>query len=507
MNGNTDFFKSRVYLWNTSTAPGDLTARIFTLPVTGDPAQELAAPLPLPTLEARSALNLKVAEDILTPAGITPPYTNTAGNLTLEFSIQAPRVQGAAQVFNNSQTLAFGTYPLQETSSTSSANPTVLVANFMNGNTDFFKSRVYLWNTSNSAGNVTVRVFTLPRTGGPAQELTSTPRFLGTLGAESALNLRLEDILDDLLIPRPYVTDSGNLTLEFTIGAAGVRGAAQVFNNSLTLAFGTYPLQETSSTPSADPTVLVANFMNGNTDFFKSRVYLWNPATIGGDVTVRVFTLPRTGDPAQELTSTPLPLGTLGAESALNIRLEDILDDLLIPRPYVTDSGNLTLEFTIGATGVRGAAQVFNNSQTLAFGTYPLQETSSTPSADPTVLVANFMNGNTDFFKSRVYLWNPATIGGDVTVRVFTLPLLGDTPQELTSTPRFLGTLGAESALNIRLEDILDDLLIPRPYTTDSGNLTLEFTIGAAGVRGAAQVFNNSQTLAFGTYTLSEAPE
>jgi hypothetical protein len=374
MNGNTDFFKSRVYLWNTSTAPGDLTARIFTLPVTGDPAQELAAPLPLPTLEARSALNLKVAEDILTPAGITPPYTNTAGNLTLEFSIQAPRVQGAAQVFNNSQTLAFGTYPLQETSSTSSANPTVLVANFMNGNTDFFKSRVYLWNTSNSAGNVTVRVFTLPRTGGPAQELTSTPRFLGTLGAESALNLRLEDILDDLLIPRPYVTDSGNLTLEFTIGAAGVRGAAQVFNNSLTLAFGTYPLQETSSTPSADPTVLVANFMNGNTDFFKSRVYLWNPATIGGDVTVRVFTLPLLGDTPQELTSTPLPLGTLGAESALNIRLEDILDDLLIPRPYTTDSGNLTLEFTIGAAGVRGAAQVFNNSQTLAFGTYTLSE-------------------------------------------------------------------------------------------------------------------------------------
>ncbi len=114
MNGNTDFFKSRVYLWNTSTAPGDLTVRILTLPATGDPAQELAAPLPLPTLEARSALNLKVAEDILTPAGIPTPHMTNAGNLTLEFSIQAPRVQGAAQVFNNSQTLAFGTYTLSE---------------------------------------------------------------------------------------------------------------------------------------------------------------------------------------------------------------------------------------------------------------------------------------------------------------------------------------------------------------------------------------------------------
>ncbi len=45
------------------------------------------------------------------------------------------------------------------------------------------------------------------------------------------------------MIPRPYVTNSGNLILEFTIGAADVIGAAQVFNNSLTLAFGTYPLQ------------------------------------------------------------------------------------------------------------------------------------------------------------------------------------------------------------------------------------------------------------------------
>jgi hypothetical protein len=53
----------------------------------------------------------------------------------------------------------------------------------------------------------------------------------------------LEDILDELLIPRPYETDSGNLTLEFTIEAADVIGAAQVFDNSLNLAFGTYPLQ------------------------------------------------------------------------------------------------------------------------------------------------------------------------------------------------------------------------------------------------------------------------
>ena len=271
--------------------------------------------------------------------------------------------------------LYFTTLPgrLYRVQSVGATTPTTLVANFMNGNTNFFKSRVYLWNPSNSTGNVTVRVFTLPLMDGLAEELTNTPLFLGTLDAGSALNLRLEDILDQLLPPGPYVTDNGNLTLELTIGTTNVKGAAQVFNNSLTLALGTYPLQAVPSTSTGSPTVLAANFLNGNTDFFRSRIYLFNPSASDGDVTVRVYTLPRTGDLAQELTTSPHPLGTLAARSALNIRLEDILDDLLPPGPYVTDAGNLTLEFTIGAPDVIGAAQVFNNSLTLAFGTYPLQ--------------------------------------------------------------------------------------------------------------------------------------
>ncbi len=250
---------------------------------------------------------------------------------------------------------------------------TVLIASFLNGNTDFFRSRVYLFNPSASAGIVCGRLFTLPRTDGLAQELTNTPLDLGTLAARSALNLRLEDILAELLPLGPYVTDNGNLILELTIGSADVKGAAQVFNNSLTLAFGTYPLQAVPSTSAGSPTVLVANFLNGNTDFFRSRIYLFNPSVSDGPVTVRVYTLPRTDGQAEELTTSPHPLGTLAARSALNIRLEDILDDLLPPGPYVTDNGNLILEFTIGAADVIGAAQVFNNSLTLAFGTYPLQ--------------------------------------------------------------------------------------------------------------------------------------
>ena len=113
-------------------------------------------------------------------------------------------------------------------------------------------------------------------------------------------------------------------------------------------------------TPSQS-TVLVANFLNGNTNFFRSRIYLFNPSASAGIVCGRLFTLPRTGDLAQELTEgTPLDLGTLAARSALNLRLEDILAELLPPGPYVTDNGYLILEFTIAAP-ITSAAPIVNS--------------------------------------------------------------------------------------------------------------------------------------------------
>ncbi len=257
------------------------------------------------------------------------------------------------------------------TATSDAQTDTILVANFVNGNNAASNSRVYLWNPSQSAGNMTVSVFTLPPRGGLVQELTDTPLNLGTLEAKSALNVELaEDVLVPLGITLPYTDNEGDLTLEFTIEAPDVRGAAQVFYDSL--AFGTYPLQEIPSTSGTSPTVLVANFTNGNTDSFNSRVYLWNPSQSAGDVTVRFFTLPLTGGTAQGLTGTPLSLGTLAAKSALNVKLaEDILTPLGITTPYTDNGGNLTLEFTIQAPDVRGAAQVFSSS--FALGTYPLQ--------------------------------------------------------------------------------------------------------------------------------------
>ncbi|MCH7803696.1 MAG: hypothetical protein IH937_06400 [Acidobacteria bacterium] len=501
-NGNDAELDSRVYLFNPSQSARNVAVRVFTLPLMGSTAQELTVtPLNLGSLGAKSALNIKLAEDILAPLGITLPYTDNDGGLTLEFTIGAANVRGATQVFSSS--LAFGTNPLQEVPSTSSGNPTVLVANFVNGNDAAFNSRVYLFNPSASAGAVTVRIFTLPLSDGTAQELTGAPLDLGLLGAKSAMNI---NVADDLLTPAgittPYTDNGGNLTLEFTIQAADVKGAAQVFSSSF--GFGVYPLQRIPSTPGASPTVLVANFMNGNSDAFSARVYLWNPSASAGDLTVRVFSLPLKDGTAQELTTTPFSLGSLAAKSARNIKLfEDILMPLSITTPYVTDGGNLTLEFTIQAADVVGAAQVFSSS--FAFGTNPLQEVPSTPGASPTVLVANFMNGNSDALNSRVYLWNPSASAGDVTVRVFSLPLKNGTAQELTTTPFNLGPLAARSALNIKLvEDILLPLGTTLPYVTDGGNLTLEFTIQAADVRGAAQVFSSS--FAFGTYIIQDPP-
>ena len=314
-----------------------------------------------------------------------------------------------------------------------------------------------------------------------------------------------EDILAPLGIPLPYTENGGNLTLELTIEAAGVRGAAQVFNNPLTLAFGTYPLQEVQLTPSTGPTVLVANWVNGNSSFLASRIYLWNPSTSAGQVTARVFSLGRTG--SSWLLGT-VDLGTLEALSARNIKVaEDILTPLEsfeIPMPYTQDGGNLAVELTIGTGGVLGAAQVFDQSLTLAFGTYPLQEVPLSLSEGPTALVANFTNGNSAFLASRIYLWNPSTSEGSMTARLFTLESEG--PSILLGTVD-LGTLSASSGRNIKLaEDILAPLGMTEHYTDNEGNLTVELTIDAPGVRGATQVFDRGVTLTFGTYPMQVSP-
>ena len=494
VNGNNRFLASRIYLWNPSSRAGTVTVRVFTLGRTG--ASSLLGTVNLGTLEATSGRYLMLAEDILAPLQIALPYTENGGNLTLEFSVDVGNVQGTARVFNHSLTLSLGTYPLQEIPETLGDGPTVLVANFTNGNDAFLASRVYLWNPSSSAGKVTARVFTLVSRG--ASTLLGTAD-LGALEPSSARNIKVaEDILAPLGIALPYTEDGGNLTLEFTIGAPGVRGAAQVFNNALTLAFGTYPLHVIPESLGQGPTFLVANWLNGNSAFFDSRVYLWNPSSTPGYLLARLFTIESTG--SSRLLGT-VALADLDATSARIIKLDgEILVPLGIQLPYTVNGGNLTVEFEIGAPGVRGDAQVFDKSRTLAFGTYPLQEIPASLGEGPTVLLASWLNGNSNSSTSRVYLWHPSSGPALVTVRVFSLERSGGS--RLLGTVN-LGTLWGPTARIVKLgEDILDPLNIRRPYMENDGNLTLEFTIGAPGVRGSTQVFNRGVTLGFGTFPM-----
>ena len=224
-----------------------------------------------------------MVEDILTPLGITTPYTTDGGNLTLDFTIQAADARGVAQVFSSS--FAFGTHALQEIPSASPGNSTVLVANFLNGNNDAFNSRVYLWNPSESAGEVSVRVFPLPVSGGSAGELTDRPLNLGTLGARSALNVKLaEDILTPLGMTMPYTDDGVNLTVEFTIQAEKVRGAAQVFSSDF--AFGTNPLVPIDSpVPTLPIPSLYGGEMQGETKTFDLLMQDGNKEFIAGLLT------------------------------------------------------------------------------------------------------------------------------------------------------------------------------------------------------------------------------
>jgi Leucine-rich repeat (LRR) protein len=123
------------------------------------------------------------------------------------------------------------------------------------------------------------------------------------------------------------------------------------------------------SAPSEFETILIANFTNGNNAFLNSRVYLWNPSESDGSISARAYTLPRSGP---SILLGMVELGLLNARSARNIKIdEDILAPLGLPLPYTADGGNVTVEFTVGAENVGGAAQVFSDS--LAFGTYPMQ--------------------------------------------------------------------------------------------------------------------------------------
>ena len=124
-------------------------------------------------------------------------------------------------------------------------NGTVLIANFQNGNNGLFASRMYLFNSSTSAGNVTARVWTLPKSGGtPGVEKLLGTVAIGSIGAGAGRNIHLDtEILANIVtITLPYTDDGGNLVVEITIEAPDVTGVGQVYNATTLASFGIFPM-------------------------------------------------------------------------------------------------------------------------------------------------------------------------------------------------------------------------------------------------------------------------
>lgn len=109
VNGNNAALNSRVYIWNQSGVAGLVSVAAYTLPNSVD-GSTLLGTVDFGSLPARSACNIKLAEDVLSKLGITLPYTDNGGNVLLEITIRASNVTGLSQTFSSA--FAYGAYTL-----------------------------------------------------------------------------------------------------------------------------------------------------------------------------------------------------------------------------------------------------------------------------------------------------------------------------------------------------------------------------------------------------------
>ncbi len=173
------------------------------------------------------------------PFVITVDGTTVLGERTLTLTVNLKLSGGVTGPAANDRTLGG-----PSTLTVWTLNGTVLIANFQNGNSGIFASRMYIFNSSSSAGAITARVWTLPVAGGTESLLGSVA--LGTVGAGAGRNIKLaEDILANITgVTVPYTADGGNVVVELTIEASKVTGVGQVFNASTLASFGIFPMQK-----------------------------------------------------------------------------------------------------------------------------------------------------------------------------------------------------------------------------------------------------------------------
>jgi hypothetical protein len=260
----------------------------------------------------------------------TPPDTLTVDN-------------GATLGFDNSVAIGGTVYALNGTAYTliNASRINLIIAGDLSGITNvtwnpggLFGGAVYSHNVS--AAEVTAGTFTIALAGDdPAITDPNNVPIAITVNGTTVLNVRT-------------LTIAANLVL-----TGGIDGL--VANNRALFA------PSTLTQWTVNGTVLVANFANGNNAFWNSRFYLWNPSGATGAVTIRVFTLPVPGGGPNVQVGNTVTLGAVMAPTTgLNVRLaEDILTPAGVTLPYVTDNGNVVVEFTINAANVSGFTQVF----------------------------------------------------------------------------------------------------------------------------------------------------
>jgi len=191
---------------------------------------------------------------------------------------------------------------------------------------------------------------------GVATSSSTSPFTINISGGSASLSGTLKYIEIDVDGTTALATRTIAVTVTFNPGGVSATGGDGPTANTRTLQSSI-----TLTTWTMNGTVLNALWLNGNNASFNSRIYLWNPSSVSGTVTASVYTLP-TGMGGSTLLGT-VSLGTLPATSATNIRLaEDILTPLAIALPYTTNGGNLLVSFTINASSVEGASNVFSSS-------------------------------------------------------------------------------------------------------------------------------------------------
>jgi hypothetical protein len=327
-------------------------------------------------------------------------------------------------------------------------------------------------NTLGTGGTITITV-------GTSAASTDNPIDVGTDTVNWLTGVN--GVGDPTLTPTTAVIDVLSTRLNFTATAPDT----STQDNGATLAFASGPpvlgrdgnafVLGGPSSPS-DSLVLV---LVGNLDGV--LFFTWNPEGGGGGSSVTHTVTPEevAAGSATLLVTGAANLGTLGGGAR----------GLQITVTGYTPLTSRTLRLSV-AVSTAGGTQVLIPGGIV-----------TTWTLNGTILVANWVNGNSNSLSSRIYVWNPSGSTASVTARLFAMPVASTGSSTLLGT-RSLGTLLPVSGWNIRLkEDVLVPLNIPVPYSENGGNLVLEVTIDALGCSGYTQTFGS--TLAYGTTPLT----